>query len=391
MFFLEIVLVLYFGYTSIYSSILLLAGFFYKDVAFKHLNHQVKLSKFCILIPAYKEDSVILKTVQENLKITYPKDKFDIFVIADSLSDKTITLLKELPINVIVVSFEISTKVKALNEALLKLPNNYDYTLILDADNVMEEELLNKINQLHGLGFEAIQVQRVPKNNETNLALLDGLSEAVNYSIISKGGTVLQQSPGIKGSGMSFNFEILKKLLAEMNSVGGFDRELELKLIEDNITIYYSHNSKIFDEKVSSMEVFKNQRRRWISSQFFYLRKYFLRGVKLLWKGNFNFFNTAILRNIQLPRILNMGLLGIVTLLFLSLRTKLFFDFKLWIILFVLNILIIILAIPKEFYTRRHLRAFLELPKVLLNMGLLLFKLKGANKKFIHTPKSSGS
>ncbi|MFT5875817.1 MAG: hypothetical protein ACI8WT_004815 [Clostridium sp.] len=43
------------------------------------------------------------------------------------------------------------------------------------------------------------------------------------------------------------------------------------------------------------------------------------------------------------------------------------------------------MAIPIKFYTAATLRAILTLPKAFFLMFLSLFKLKGANKKFIHT------
>jgi hypothetical protein len=69
-----------------------------------------------------------------------------IVVIADSLQSATLSVLRELPIRVIDVSFESSTKVKSLNAALQALPDDYDYAVILDADNVMAA-LLSRENE----------------------------------------------------------------------------------------------------------------------------------------------------------------------------------------------------------------------------------------------------
>ena len=57
---------------------------------------------------------------------------------------------------------------------------------------------------------------------------------------------------------------------------------------------------------------------------------------------------------------------------------------KWWILLgFLLSSLA--LAIPKELYTRRLCEALISLPGSFWGMFLNLFRLKGANKKFIHT------
>ena len=271
-----------------------------------------------------------------------------------------------------------------MNEALREVGDDFDYCVILDADNVMEPDFLSKVNYLHSLGYRSIQATRAPKNADSTMAVLDGISEAINYSIISKGGTALGLSPGVKGSGVSFEFAPIKRIFAEMNSVGGFDRELELKLIENNMKIYFSSNTYVMDEKVGSMEVFKKQRTRWISSQFFYLRKYFWKGMGSLLKFDLVYFNSAILRNIQLPRLINIGLLGVVTAIMIFVGY-----WPLWIALFLTNCFIILFSIPGRFYNKQLFRAFLEVPSVFLNMFLILFKLKNANKKFIHTPHNT--
>jgi cellulose synthase/poly-beta-1,6-N-acetylglucosamine synthase-like glycosyltransferase len=376
----ETCLLLYFGYTTLYALIFFVGGLFYRDKKFK----MAEAKRFCVLIPSYKEDSVIVGVAKAALNQNYPSDKYKVVVIADSLQDATVERLQELPITTVVVKFDQSTKIKSLNEALRAVGDDFDYCVILDADNVMEADFLSKVNYLHSVGYRAIQATRAPKNADSTMAVLDGISEAINYSIISKGGTALHASAGVKGSGVSFEFKPIKRIFAEMNSVGGFDRELELKLIENQMTIYFSADTYVMDEKVGSMEVFKKQRTRWISSQFFYLRKYFGKGMKSLLRFDLVYFNSAILRNIQLPRLLNIGLLGMLTVVFFFL-----FHHWIWPALFLINCLIVFLAIPARFYNKDLLRAMLSLPSVFFNMLLLLFRLKNANKKFIHTPHKS--
>ncbi len=376
----EICLLVYFGYTTLYSLVFFVGGLLYRDKKFQTAPPK----RFCVLIPSYKEDSVIVDVAKAALNQNYPADMYRVVVIADSLQDATIARLRELPILTVVVKFEQSTKIKSLNEALKAAGDDFDYCVILDADNVMEPQFLSKVNYLHSIGYRSIQATRAPKNADSTMAVLDGLSEAINYSIISKGGTALGLSPGVKGSGVSFEYAPIKKIFADMYSVGGFDRELELKLIENDMTIYFSANTYVMDEKVGSMEVFKKQRTRWISSQFFYLRKYFGKGMRSLLRFDLTYFNSAILRNIQLPRLINIGLLGVVTLIMIFIGY-----WPVWVALFLTNCLIILFSIPGRFYNKNLLRAFLQLPSVFFNMFLLLFKLKNANKKFIHTPHNT--
>ena len=383
MFIIEIFLLSYFGYVSLYSFILSTAGLFYKNLSPPDSR---RFRKVAVLIPAYKEDDVITAVAKQALHQNYPSDRFDVVVIADSLRPATLVSLRDLPIKVIEVSFEKSTKVKALNRAMDSLGNDYDCALILDADNIMEEDFIRKINNLFELGYKAIQAKRDPKNENTSLALLDGLSETINNFILRQGNAALGLSASLNGSGMAFDYAICKEIIGKMDSIGGFDRELELRLLERGIKVYFERNIVVYDEKVANHLVFERQRKRWMSSHFFYLRAYFTEGWRRLFQGDLAYFNSAVLRNIQLPRLINLGLLSVTILASLSFTEHLIVSPLVWIALLGLNILAMVFAVPRRFYSLKLLKSVVLLPRIFIRMFLLLFKLKGANKSFIHTP-----
>lgn len=383
MYILEIALLSYFGYVSLYSFFLATAGLFYRNLK---APDAPRLRKVAVLIPAYKEDGVIPGVAAQALEQNYPADFFDVIVIADSLKSATLQKLRALPITVIEVSFEKSTKVKALNRAMSIIGDDYDCALVLDADNVMERDFIRKMNNLFELGFQAVQARRDPKNENTSMALLDGLSETINNFIYRQGNVTVNWSASLNGSGMMFEYIIFKEIMANMDSIGGFDRELELRLLQRNIKVYFAKNVIVYDEKVSNQQVFEHQRKRWISSHFYYLGKYFQEGWRQLFKGNIAFFNSAVLRNIQLPRLLNLGLLTMVIILSFLFARYVHMSPWLWVILLGLNITAMAFAIPRRFYNRKMLISILLVPRLFVKMFLLLFKLKGANKTFIHTP-----
>jgi len=251
---------------------------------------------------------------------------------------------------------------------------------------VMEPKFIKKMNDLYNLGYKAIQGSRHPKNENTQMAMLDGLSETINNFIYRQGNVVVGLSSSLNGSGMFFEYKSLKDVMSTMDSIGGFDRELEYKLIERNISVYYAKNIIVYDEKVENTEVFQKQRTRWISSQFYYLKNYFVRGWSALFKGNFGYFNATVLRNAQLPRLMNLGLLVFITLLSVLFSDYLNFNPFTWIFLLSLNILAMMFAIPAKHYNLNLLKSVAYVPVVFMKMILLFFKLKGANKTFIHTP-----
>lgn len=389
----ELVVVAYFIYVGLYTFVFGLASNFYRS----KFDHPVKTkSKFAVLIPGYKEDEVIIDVAKQAIQQNYPADRFDVIIIADSFKQATLDQLKDLSLITEVVSFEKSTKVKALNKVLAKIGSrhDYDYAVILDADNVMEQGFLERMNTLHQKGFKAIQGRRAAKNDVTTLAFLDGLSEDINNNIYGKGSIVLNCSSSLKGSGMSFDFELLRQELAAMDSIGGFDRELELRLVNRGVNVYYAAQAIVKDEKVEKSEVFENQRKRWISSQYHYLKAYFGDGIKAGLRGKFALFNSIILRNLQLPRLLNIGLVNVILLITIFIYfyfPVLHMSIWIYILLAFLVDIGVVLAISREYLNFRLLKSIFLLPGIFFKMLLLMFKLKGANKKFIHTPHGAGS
>ena len=383
MIFLEILILIYFIYVVLYTFVFSLAGSLRSNP-----TPQIKSPdyKIAVLIPAYQEDSVIIDTAREALQQDYPSDQYEVIVIADSLRTHTLKALYQLPLQVIEVGFEQSTKVKALNHALAQIDEDFELILILDADNVMEKDFLAKISRTHHAGFHAIQGRRIAKNRNTSFALLDGLSEILNNHIYREGSCSLGLSSSLIGSGMAFEAGLVRPLLAGMDSVGGFDRELEILILQSGHKVCYINDAWVYDEKVENAAVFAGQRRRWISSQYFYLRKYGKLGFQALLRGNGALFNSALLRNIQLPRVINLGLLTGISLLSLIFKGWLFIFTGIWSGLWLLFAFSLWIAIPRSFYTREFFTALKSLPKAFWIMFTLLFKLKGANKSFIHTP-----
>lgn len=379
----ELFLAAYAIYTIGYTFINSFAGLFRKKRIFPPATFQ---RKFAVLIPAYKEDSVIVSVAEDALKQKYPAEKYDVIVIADSLQAKTIATLKELPIKLIEVSFEKSTKVKALNFAFDKLSDTYDAAVILDADNIMDRDCLDVFNNAMDAGYKSIQGKRTAKNKNSSFAVLDGISELINNHIYRKGQNALGLSASLIGSGMAFDYKLLTSTLKEMNSVGGFDREMEVRLIGKGVKTYYLESAVVYDEKIDNAKNFGNQRTRWIAAQYIYLYKYFFKGMKALLKGDVVYFNSSVLRNIQLPRIINLGLLGIwvaFVLIFNSLFPQ---TYKLWLSGYLLYLSAFVLAIPPKKYNKDFFVSLAQLPQAFIIMALCFFKLRTASDKFIHTP-----
>lgn len=378
---LQVILLIYLGLSSLYIFILAIAGQF-------KIRQPIKLDKkqrrFAVLIPGYKEDAVIVDVAKDAILQNYPKDLYDVVIIADSFKPETISELKELPIKVIEVSFDKSTKSKALNKAMAQLPQNYyDVALILDADNLMESNLLEKLNEAFSCGFSVVQGHRVAKNVNNTLAILDAISEEINNHLFRKGHRVLGLSSALIGSGMAFEYDFFKKLMSGVKAIGGFDKDIELRLTRDKIKIEYLPDALVFDEKVSETKTFSNQRRRWLSAQVVYFKQSFFPSLRdLLLKGNWDYFLKSF-QQVQPPRILLIGISWIIAILSVLLLRDYFTPY--WLAIFLMVNVGIMISIPRKFWNKQLLVAIAGIPRGFILMFLTLLKIKGANKTFIHT------
>lgn len=384
---LEYLLLAYFGFAALYIVVFAFAGLFKSN---KSKQVQNKKRKFAVLIPGYKEDAVILEVAQKALEQSYAQELYRVVVIADSFEEKTLTSLKKLPIELIEVSFEKSTKSKALNKAMEVLGDDFEVALVLDADNIMMPDFIEKINAAFNNGYQVVQGHRIAKNTNTAFAILDAISEEINNHIFRKGHRKLGFSSALIGSGMAFDYAFFKRTMASVDAVGGFDKELELKLLKAKNKIEYVNDALVLDEKVQKPAVFENQRKRWLSAQFIYFKRHFFSGLKeLITKGNIDYFD-KVYQMISPPRILLLGIVSIISFCYFLLDVL--FDAAIlkisavtWYAIFTLTILAFFMAIPRKFYTLKTLVAVATLPKAFLILFGSLFKLKGANKKFIHT------
>ncbi|MFT6748028.1 MAG: cellulose synthase/poly-beta-1,6-N-acetylglucosamine synthase-like glycosyltransferase [Glaciecola sp.] len=371
----------WFLFSSIYIVINGVAGFFYKKIKIKG---EGKLPRVAVFIPAYKEDAVIVKVAHEALKQKYEGD-FEVIVISDSLKKITNFWLQELPLSLICVAFDKSTKAKALNYALKVMGDSFDLAIVLDADNVMERGVVQKFAEQYMSGNHAVQGHRCAKNTNAKFALLDAISEEVNNHIYCKGPAALKLSSRLVGSGMAFDYTLFKKLMRGIEAVGGFDKDLELKIIKQKVRIQYAEDIVVYDEKVQKAEVFGNQRTRWISAQYHYMIKRMPMAISLLFKGNFDYFYKAIQLCLP-PRLLLPGFLAVGSVLFWVVEWDLLCI--LWTVMFISVTTVYLIAIPVSLINKKLVSIPFALIQAFAITFLSLFKLLGANKKFIHTPHS---
>ena len=353
---------------------------FYREHKYITKNNQVKIA---VIFPAYKEDAVIIKSVSDFLEQDYPKDLYDIYVVSDNMTAETNASLKRLPISVLEVDFENSSKAKALNLAMKYIDvEDYSIVVIMDADNRTIPSFLSQINNAFNNGTIALQAHRTTDSELSDIALLDSISEEINNGIFRKGHNAVRLSAALAGSGMAFNAKWFKDNVALLNSVGE-DKELEALLLQQNIFIQYIDSLPVFDEKTSKVKAISNQRKRWISVQYEILSKVVRDLPIALIRGNIDYAD-KIIQWLLPPRLIQLALIFVLTITSLFIQTDHIY-FK-WCILFLCQMLALIIPVPRIYLNKRLLKVlFFKLPALICVTVISMFRLKGASKTFIHT------
>ncbi|WP_455607360.1 glycosyltransferase [Bacteroides sp.] len=339
--------------------------------------------RIALLIAAYREDAVIMDTVQACLVQDYPSDRYDVVVISDHMRPSTNEKLRALPIKLLQVDFEKSTNTKSLKAALEYLgKDSYDIALIIDADNIVNSSYLVELNNAFAdPKVQVVQTHRVAKNLNTNMAYLDAISEEINNSIFRLGHVNLGMSAALIGSGMAFKYSLFYKAMMSNTSVGGFDRVLEMKLLYHRIFFHYLPDTYVLDEKIQKTKNFYQQRRRWLSAQYYSFGEFVNHLFPAIRDRKWDFCD-KLFQQASFSRVLLLGFTFIFSVC-LSIWIPAL-AYKWWVIFGVL-LLALAVAIPRRFWKWRLVKAICFVPYSFLLMFINLFRLKEANKKFIHT------
>lgn len=338
-----------------------------------------KKYKFAILFSAYKEDAIILNTIRAFLKQDYPEDLYDVFVVSSHMDMVTNQKLRELSPQVKVIETVTPklTKAKALQEAINCIEENrwkYDVVVIMDANNQTDAVFLNKINNAFYSGCQAVQTHRVALERKTNIAVLDAVSEEINNSIFRKGHTRLGFSSALIGSGMAFDYELFKDNIM-IKGVTDVDKQLEKKLLIQNIYIEYLEDVYIYDEKVNNKEGFYNQRRKWLATQFSNLFSGLTRLPVAMLKGNWDYCD-KLFQWMMPPRIILFGFIILIACVLIGINWVM--SIKWWGLVLLLCISFSI-AIPDKLVDHKLTKAILNIPVLFLLMFFNLFRIRGAN------------
>ena len=354
--------------------------------------HADKYYKFLVLYPAYNEDRVIINSVKTFVSQYYPYENFHLAVISDHMQSETNEQLAQLPITLLQPVFEKSSKAKAMQYAISyfeemkgkmtgnKTVGDFDFVVILDADNVVNSDFLDRLNSECAKGYKAIQCHRCAKNSNNDIAVLDGVSEEINNTIFRKAHNRIGLSSALIGSGMCFDYKWFKDNVFKLTTAGE-DRELEALLLKQGIYIHYEPDIPVFDEKVSNKDNFQKQRLRWMTAQIQSLLNLLPYIPKAILTGNIDYIDKTV-QQALIPR----SMLIVITFMMALLITLVSREWCLkWWLLFLFICLSLYVSTPKQLRSQSVYGKLASLPLLVWKMILNLLKIDRKNTDFIHT------
>lgn len=229
------------------------------------------LNRFAVVVAAHNEEQVIAPLIDNLKSIDYPKELFDIFVVADNCTDKTALLARKAGA---CVFQRFNDKKRGKGYALewlfakvFALSRPYDAFVIFDADNLVKENFLSEMNNKLCEGEKIIQGYIDSKNpydtwvtNTFSIAfwLMNRLIQLARFN--------LGISNTLAGTGMCISCDVLKKLGWGAHSLTE-DLEFTMKALLYGVKTSWAHDAKVYDEKPLTFMQSCRQRKRWAQGQ----------------------------------------------------------------------------------------------------------------------------
>jgi len=223
---------------------------------------------FALIIPAHNEEMVIGHVIDSLKKQNYPRELYDIFVVADNCSDNTADVARRCGASVFErFDSEKRGKGHALEWIFTKLfamEDKYDAISVFDADNLVSPNYLSEMNSQLCSGHKVVQGYIDSKNPFDSWI-------TCSYSIAFWLSNFLFQLPrsllglccGLCGTGFCIDISVLKKIGWGATCLTE-DLEFTMKLALNDMRVAWAHKAVVYDEKPLTLSQSWRQRKRWM-------------------------------------------------------------------------------------------------------------------------------
>ena len=237
-----------------------------------------KQNRFMTIIPAHNEENVVANLIESLKKQDYPKELYDIYVIADNCTDNTAKIAKEAGA-IVYERFDEEKKTKgyALQWFLAqKIQEDapYDAFCVFDADNIADKNFLKAMNKKLCQGENVVQGYRDIKNPTDNWITA---GYAIFYWTMNRFYHLarynLGLSPLLNGTGFMVRFDVIKPTGWDTKTLTE-DIEFSLKNIIDGRKLGWATDAIVYDEQPTGFKQSWSQRSRWTVGHIQCMKEY---------------------------------------------------------------------------------------------------------------------
>lgn len=267
---------------GIYYMVVAIFGFIPMKNKYKKISD--KTHKFALIVSAHDEEAVIGNMVESLKQLDYPKDAYDIFIIADNCTDATADEARKAGA-IVYERFDDKKKGKGfalewMFEKLYNMEKQYDYISVFDADNLVDRNYLKAMNEQANKGFKVVQGFLDSKNPYDSW-----ITAAYSYSFwcINRTFQLARYNLGLccelSGTGFIIALDTLKKLGWGATCLTE-DMEFTMKLALNDEKVAFAYDAKIYDEKPLTLMQSWRQRKRWMQGHCDVASRYFWKLIK---------------------------------------------------------------------------------------------------------------
>ena len=264
-----------------YKAIYKITGVF----ATRKFKKAEKQHKYAILVAARNEEAVIGNLIDSVNKQDYPSELVDIFVVADNCTDNTAKVSRDLGA-VCYERFDSEHRTKGyalqyLVECIRKDYGieSYEGYFIFDADNLLKNDYISRMNDSFDAGEKIITSYRNTKNFNDNWI---SASYAIHWLRTirneHRARSLFHLATRIQGTGFLFANEIIKNGWNYTSLTE--DRAFCADAVAQGYQISYNNDAIFFDEQPVDIKIALRQRIRWAKG---HLQALIETGPKLLW------------------------------------------------------------------------------------------------------------
>jgi 1,2-diacylglycerol 3-beta-glucosyltransferase len=249
---------------------------------------EVANTRFLILIPAHNEEKLLPALLADLQTLDYPKERYQVHVVADNCSDKTAELARQ---GGAVAHERTNTELRGKGYALQWLLERiwhaaipYDAVVILDADSVISPRFLRVMDGRLARGEQAIQAYYAVRDpgRSWSVALRYAALAMLHY-LRPLGRMVLGGSVGLKGNGMVFAANIVRRYPWSASLTEDIEYHMALVLGGERVT--FAHDAVVWAEMPGTLADAQSQNVRWERGRLEMVRGYVPKLLTTAWRA----------------------------------------------------------------------------------------------------------